>query len=110
MGEPTPELLAFFTHLFSIKSLKTRKYLFQTLNKEQLTVLGEILTNLLVGNIEVNDKDKDKLKRHKTVIRALSNKKVGYKVRRKLILKFPTIITKIFRLIIPLVYKFVKGE
>lgn len=110
MGEPTPELLAFFNHLFSIKSLKTRKYLFETLDKKQLQVLGEILTNLLIGNLNIGDREKEQLKKHRKVIRPLSNKKIGYKIRRKLILKFPTIVTKIFKLLIPLVNKFIQDK
>lgn len=110
MGEPSPQLLAFFNHIFSIKSLKTRKCLFETLNKEQLKLLSEILANVLNGNIEVEEKEKVRLRKHRKVIRSLSNIKLGYKVRRKLILKFPTIITKIFKLLIPLVHKFIEDN
>ena len=110
MGKPSSELLSFLTHIFNIKSLKTRRNLFDTFTKNHLKLIAEILTNLLSGNLSIEKKDRDKLKKHKSLIRTLSNNKLGYKVRRKLLLKFPTIVTKIFRLLMPLVYKFLQDK
>mgnify|MGYP001554002254 CR=1 FL=1 len=107
MGNPEREELAFLTHIFKIKSLKTRRALLDTLTKNHLKLIAEILTNLLSGNIEVSKGEKEKLKKHKKLIRVLSSNKSGYKVRRKLLLKFPTVVTKIFRIIIPLVWAFI---
>ena len=106
MGKPPREELALLSHIFKIKSLKTRRSLLDTLSKNHLKLIAEILTNLLSGTIVLNKGDKEKLKKHKKLIRVLSNNKTGYKVRRKLLLKFPTVVTKIFRLIIPLVWAF----
>ena len=110
MGNPSTELLSFLTHIFNIKSLKTRRSLFDTLSKTHLKFIAEVLTNLLSGNLTVEKRDKERLRKHKRLIRTLSNNKIGYKVRRQLLLKFPTIVTKIFRLLIPLVYRFIEDR
>lgn len=106
MDRGKTEALYLLKHIFETKSIKARRNLFESLGRKHLTVIGEILVNLLAGNLEVEKADKEKLKKHKRLIRALSNRRTGYKVRRKLLLKFPTVVTKIFKLLIPLVYAF----
>lgn len=106
MDQAKIETLHLLKHIFQTKSIKARKTLFDSLSRKHLLLIGEILVNLLAGNLEVGSKEKEKLKKHRQLIRALSNRKTGYKVRRKLLLKFPTVVTKIFRLLLPLVYAF----
>lgn len=106
MDKSKIESLNVLKHIFQTKSIKARRHLFDSLSRKHLQLIGEILVNLLAGNLEVEERDKQKLKKHRGLIRALSNRKTGYKVRRSLLLKFPTIVTKIFKLLIPLVYAF----
>lgn len=98
------EALYVLKHIFNTKSIIKRRGLFNSLGKKHLLLIAEILVNVLAGNLELEKKDKETLKKHKRLIRLLSNKSTGYKVRRNLLIKFPTIVTKIFRLLLPMVY------
>ena len=84
-----------------IKQREKRKLSVSAFNSSDLLLLNEILYNLLHNSFQLSDKTKSLLKRYAKWIR----KFVAYKsntYRRNVMVKHPTIFTKIFRTVLPL--------
>lgn len=74
-----------FLHLLARSGAKRRKTLLSQATKEELASLFEICLNILKGNLPVNTKDYKRFKRHKDLLRTLSDKKVSLSHKKKLI-------------------------
>ena len=57
------------------------------LNKELVYCLCECALNVLQGNVKLQNKEKNHLKKYKRQLRDLSNKKIALRTKRKLLLK-----------------------
>jgi len=66
---------------------KKRKHLLKACTKEHIYALCECAENLLVGRVPLNSKQKTKLKKHKSSMLHLVDKKVGWRKKKKLILQ-----------------------
>jgi len=99
-----------FLRLISRSSPKKRKQLLQQASKKELTTLFEICLNIIKGNIPLNSTQFKNLKRHKKLIRTLSNKKVSFKEKKKnLTQKGKGIgVAAIASLVLPLLAKLIK--
>ena len=78
--------LGFFELLTRISKSQVKAIL-NTLNKEQMNAICEALLNLRYGNIPLEDEDKRKLNRKRSVIRKLTSKAIGLKHCRLLLVK-----------------------
>ena len=77
------DLLRMFTKLNALQ----RKGVLNGANKSLVDCVCEMCLNLLNGNIAVNSKTKSKLGQYKDVLRTLSNKKVPYVKRKRLLVQ-----------------------
>lgn len=75
---------AAFLQLLHTTNAKQRKVLLQTVTKEQLKALCEVIWNVYKGTVPVGDRYVKKLTPYKTIIRSLISR-VGRK-RKKIIL------------------------
>ena len=67
----------------------------KTIEKTQLSAIVQIVFNVLMGNRELNQSDKNSLKKYKTVIRRFVSKTVSDTERKRLSLKYSLHIIKI---------------
>ena len=71
------------------------------MSNQQLNAICEILINIQYGNVPVNDAVKNKLQREKNIIRNLTSKSTGAKLRKTLIEKEVVLIVYVVNLILP---------
>lgn len=83
-------------------SNKQKKVLLQTIEKQQLNAIVQIVYNILQGYRPLPDKDKRLLAKRKDVIRQFVSKGVSLKKRKDLLLKY-------FMYILPFI-SLIKGE
>jgi hypothetical protein len=69
----------------SQRKQKRRKTLIQTVDKEEILAISEIIDNLLRGNIPLSVDQRRKLKRHKTKLRTIAGRRVSIKRKRHLL-------------------------
>lgn len=74
-----------FLHLLARSGSKRRKQLLQQATKDELTSLFEICLNIIKGNIPLKPKDLKRFKRHKGLLRTLSDRKVSLQRKKKLV-------------------------
>jgi hypothetical protein len=67
-----------------LKGLK-RKIAIDKATTDEITAIAEIAYNILEGNFEISKEAKEKLLRHKTVIRELAQKNISNRRKKKLI-------------------------
>lgn len=101
-----------FLRLLAQSSHKRRAQLLEVATKEELTTLFEICLNIIKGNITLNSNNLKKLKRHKGLIRTLSDRKVSLTHKKKLVHQkgrgIGAIIGTIASLVLPLLSKLIK--
>ena len=68
-------------------SAKKRKQALQNPNKEEVQCLCEIVANLLAGNIDINNAEKKKLKKHKKFLRQLTDNRRKVAGKRQLLIQ-----------------------
>lgn len=66
---------------------KQCKALLKTSSDQQINAICECILNFLHGTINIPSKDIKRLKKHKNCLRKLSNKKIGIKHKRKLLIQ-----------------------
>lgn len=76
---------ALLLHHLAHSGSKARKKLVQTYPKEAIDAVCDCAHNSLRGAIPLTKVQKQRLKKHKKVIRTLSNKKVSIKRKRKIL-------------------------
>lgn len=76
-----------FIRCLSLSSSTKRKALLEKATNKNLKALAELCLNLLQGNIKLSSKYKTKLKRHKTKIEVLANKRVSLKKKKKFLVQ-----------------------
>lgn len=64
---------------------KPRKTIISNCNLSLIKTINECIYNTLVGNIQLTDKEKEKLKKFKSVLRKILNTKGGLNKKRKVI-------------------------
>lgn len=64
-----------------------QKMLIKALTKSQMSVIVEVVYNILIGNLKISDNIKKSLKRYRNVIRKFVVKGLSQKKRRALLLK-----------------------
>lgn len=62
---------------------KLRRAILKSCNRELLKTIFEVTLNVLRGVVPINDKQKKKLRRYKTVLRTLADKKVSIKKKQE---------------------------
>lgn len=76
-----------FLRLLCKCSPPVRKALLKNTSKDQLILLVEIVTNLLLGNVKISKATKSSLKKYKTDLRKLANITCCLDTKRKIIQK-----------------------
>lgn len=71
--------------LRKVKKAKNRKAIVRDLNSSDLKALCEFCTNLLHGNIPIDEKSKNKLKRYRGLIKNLADKRIAARNKRVVI-------------------------
>ena len=64
-------------------SKKQRQAILQTCHVDLIKCLAEISLNVLKGVVPINDTQKKKLRRYKSLLRALADKKVSLKTKKQ---------------------------
>ena len=64
---------------------KLRKAIILNGNRELINSISECVLNVLNGNLKVSDCDKRKLKKHKSVLRKVADKRVPHSTKKRLI-------------------------
>jgi hypothetical protein len=62
-------------------------YILKTITKDQLQIILEILYNIVNGILAISNEDKQKLKKHKTILRKLIAPDLKWTSRKKLLWK-----------------------
>ena len=76
-----------FLRLLLKSSPRRRKVLLKHATKEELTALFEICLNIRNNKVKLTDNQLKKLKKHKALIRQLSDKKVSFKRKKDSLIK-----------------------
>ena len=79
---------AFFLKFLLNTNEKQQQVLIKTITKRQISVVIEIMYNVLYGNLNISSDDINKLKRYKTVIRKLVSKGLSLTKRKDLLLSY----------------------
>lgn len=79
---------AHFLKLLVSTSLPQQKALIKTISKPQITAVVQIVYNILIGNRELHQRYKNKLKSHKTVIRRFVSKTLSHQTRIRIFLRY----------------------
>jgi len=64
---------------------KLQKTIISNCNRELLKCISEFILNVLKGNLKVSDCAKRKLRKHKSVLRKVADKRVTSSVKKRLI-------------------------
>ena len=73
------------------------------IQNKQVNVIAEILLNILYGTLPLTDEDKKKLRKYKYLIRRLTDRRLSYSFKKKLLLaKSGVPIVEILKIITPL--------
>ena len=86
MHERLAGLLVQFRRLCRMTTAQ-RKQFVKHCDKEFITSLSECIKNIVNGNVKLNHRQLQSLRRHKQSLRKLSLKKTSTKVRRKILQK-----------------------
>ena len=89
-----------FLQVLATSTRKQALALIKTMSTQQLNAICEILINIRYGNVRVNDAVKKKLQRKKNIIRELTSKSTGAKLRKTLIEKEVVLIVYVVKLIL----------
>ena len=72
-----------FLRVLAKSNPKLRRAILQCCHNDLIKAICEVTLNVLKGVVPVNEKQKRKLRRHKTVLRALADKKISIKRKRE---------------------------
>lgn len=82
-----------------VKDSPELKRLVESATADNIDAITELAINVLKGNIDLNEDLKLKLKKHRGIIRKLSNKNISYSTKKTLMLKkikiLPIILTPV---------------
>ena len=76
-----------YLHVLVNGTAKQREGILRGADKELVYCLCECALNVLQGNVKLQNKEKNHLKKYKRQLRDLSNKKISLRTKRKLLLK-----------------------
>lgn len=79
---------AYFVGLLLSADKRQRHVLLKTISKRQLAALAEIVYNILHGYGSLSEKDKTRLRRHRSVIRNFVNQHMSSSRRKRLLQKY----------------------
>ena len=77
-----------FLKLFVSTSLAQQKTLIKTISKSQIRAVVQIVYNILKGNRDLSERNKKKLRRHKTIIRRFVSKTLSHENRIRIFFKY----------------------
>jgi len=73
----------YLTLLSNARSKQRRAAILNRAQKEDLRAITEIAHNLLRGRVLLTSKDHNKLKKHRTVLRKIANKRISDKSKKQ---------------------------
>ena len=97
-----------FLRLLARSSAKRRKALLSQVTRDELKSLCEICLNILKGNIPLDDKTYNKLKRHKSKLRTLADKKTSSAHKQHIVNQHGGFIGTIAAIALPLLANLLK--
>lgn len=86
MSERILNNLEFFNKLVTLKGREQINYI-ETATDENIKALTELVYNLLAGNLNIPNKTRLDLKKHKTFLRNFSNPDISFKAKKKSLLR-----------------------
>ena len=86
-----------FLEVLASSSKQQAIALLNTMSKEQMNVICEVIINIRYGNIPMSDKDKKRLHHKRDFIRQITTKTTTQKVRRQLIEKESLLLISILK-------------
>ena len=72
-----------FLRVLAKSTLKLRRAILKCCHSELIKTICEVTLNVLKGVVPIDEKQKKKLRRYKTVLRTLADKKVSIKKKRE---------------------------
>lgn len=76
----------FLEHFVRV-GLKQRKAILQTISGVQLKAIGEIIHNVLKGNVPLSSEQEDYLKKHRSVLYVIADRKLRPNLKRQVLEK-----------------------
>ena len=89
-----------FFELVATVAKKQCKSIMQSLSKDQVNAICEVLLNVRWSQIELSEEDKKMFKRRKSLICLLTTKRTALKLRREKIAQYSTFISKVLKILI----------
>lgn len=90
---------AHFIGLLLNTDRRQKRVLLQTISKQQLRALIEIIYNVLQGYGNITEKDKSYLEKYRSIIRLLVDKNISSLRRKKLLIKYFFIVHRLLKVI-----------
>ena len=90
---------AHFIGLLLNTDKRQRRVLLQSISKQQLRAVIEIIYNVLQGYGNITEKDKKYLEKYRSVIRRLVDKRISSLSRKKLLIKYFFIVHRLLQVI-----------
>ena len=94
-----------FLELLLQTNPKQRKLLLSSLTNQQLRVLGEIAANVLHSVILLNEKEKGKLKKHKSLLLVIGDKNTSRKLKLQKLTRNQKGVSTLLRVVKPFLKK-----
>ena len=92
-----------FLELIAHEDIKTARAILSATSRERMGCVYELLINVRYSNIPVAGKVKKLMKEKHTLIRKLTDKAVGAKVRKKLLLAHLPLVISIIKAALPFI-------
>ena len=90
-----------FLELYLKASLLQRRALLQTVSVSQLRALSEIVHNVLVGNVSLTPAESEKLKKKRSLLYVLGDKRVRHSRKKRVLQTGANIIQYVLRIALP---------
>ena len=88
-----------FLRLLLLTSVPQGKAMLKTIQKSQLQAMVQIVYNVLMGNRDLPEKDKNRLKKHRTIIRRFVSKRLSQRERKQILVKYSEQILTLLRVV-----------
>lgn len=94
--------------LMNTSSKQQRKVLLDTITNDQLRALTQVVVNLLGSILPITPSQKQKLKKHKNIIRRIGDTKLGSKKKKELLCRQSALIAQLLKSVEPALRDLIK--
>ena len=99
---------SYFQLLMTTTSKLQRRQLLETITNDQLRALTEIVVNLLQSVLPLTPSNRNKLKKHRQVIRQLGDRTISLKKKKELLCRQGSVITLLLKSVEPALTSYIQ--